>query len=131
MENKKILEINPNECHFIVTYPNGKILKGNALSGEAWKQIPNGLSNLKYILSNGKVIEIPKHKAYVPIIDSDKEGKKAVHYSISVKSLDEEEIIIYKINLRQVSPLGLKIGEVIVGRESIPEKMDGGWKFVG
>jgi len=128
---KKILEINPNSCYFVATYPDGKILKGNALSDKAWQQIPDGLSGLKYILSNGKVIEMPKHKAYFSSIDSDRKGKKTIYYSINVKCLNNEEMIVYRINLRQVTPLGLKIGDIIVRHEDIPEKLDKSWKSTG
>ena len=131
MEDKEILEINPNRCFFIVTYPDGKILKGNALSNEAWQYIPNGLSSLKYILSDEKVIEIPRHRAYLPIIDVYKKRKKAIYYSINVKSLAEKEIITYRINLRQVSPFGLKIGDIIISHETIPKEIDSAWRFAG
>lgn len=131
MENKKILEINPNNCYFVATYPDGKILKGNALSDKAWQQVPNGLLDLKYVLSNGMVIEIPRHKAYLSNTDIDRNGKKITYYSIDIRCLDEKEIIIYRINLRQVTPVGLKIGDVIIKREDIPEKMDKSWRFAG
>jgi len=131
MGNKKILEINPNNCYFVVTYSDGKILKGNALSDKAWQQIPNGLLDLKYVLSNDRVIEIPKHKAYLSSIDIDGTGKKTVYYSIDVKCLDEKDIIVYRINLRQLTTAGLKIGDVIMKREDIPEEMDKSWRFAG
>lgn len=131
MEEEKVLEVNPNNCYFVATYPDGKILKGNALSDKAWQQVPNGLLELKYILSNDKVIEIPKHKAYSPTVDFNRNKGKTVYYFIEIRCLDDKEIITYKINLRQVSPTGLRIGDVIMRREDILEEMDNSWRLAG
>lgn len=126
-EEMKIIEINPKRCYFVVTYPDGRIVKGNALSNDAWKQIPSGIANLRYELSNESEIRMPGHKAYS--VDVDYED--GVYYAINVSGLSEDEIIVYRINLREVEGSGLKIGHIITARRPIPEEMGSSWKYRG
>lgn len=124
MEEEKVLEINPKKCYFIVSYPDGKIIKGNALSAEAWNQIPSGLSTLKYELSDGSEIKIHQYDAYS--VQIDKENK--MFYAIEVLCLSGEEVVTYRINLRQVPGSSLKIGDVIIGRDRTAPPKNIFWK---
>lgn len=124
--------VNPNQCHFIVTYSDGKIIKGKNLFDTGWEQIPDGLSRLEFVLSTGEIMEIPKFKAYLLEIKSsldEGDGHRTFH-SAAIKCLDKEKVLIYRIILREDSLSKLKIGDVVVGNEDIPEEFSGKWKFV-
>lgn len=124
--------VNPNQCYFIVTYPDGKIIKGKNLFDTGWEQIPDGLSRLEFVLSTGEVIEIPKVKAYLLEIKSslDEVDGHRTFNSASIKCLNEEKVLIYRIILREDNISKLKIGDIIVGEEEIPKELGKLWKFV-
>jgi len=126
-EEIKIIEVNPKRCYFIVTYSDGRIVKGDALSSDAWRQIPDGIASLRYELSNESEVEIPEHKAYSVEVDHE----NGMYYAINVNCLSEGEVMVYRINLRQVEGSGLKIGHVITGRLPVPKEMDNSWKYRG
>ncbi len=122
--------INPHKCHFVAEYPDGKVINGNDLFVTGWDYIPDGLSALKYILSTGHVIEIPKFKAYMPLIETSigMDGSRMFH-SINVKCLSDTEVIVYRIILKQDKISKLKIGDVVMGKERKPENFNKSWKF--
>jgi len=125
-----ITSVDPYKCYFVAYYSNGVVIRGNNLFRTGWDNIPDGLSELKYVLSTGHVISIPKFKAYMPLIEvsAGMDGSKMFH-SIDVKCLAETEIFAYKIILKQSSNSKLKIGDVVIRRESIPKEMSKSWKF--
>jgi hypothetical protein len=127
MEEKKVKEVNPKKCYFIAKYADGKIVKGNALSDTAWLQIPNGIVSLEYELSTGREIKIHRHNAYSASVEVGDD----TFYFIDVRCLTEEDVVIYRINLREVPGSSLKIGDVIIGRVSIPDGLDSSWKMAG
>ena len=92
--------------------------------------IPNGLSALRYVLSTGHVIQIPKFKAYLPLIETSvgMDGSRVFH-SINVKCLAEKEVIVYRIILRQDRISKLKIGDIVMGKERKPIEFNKSWKF--
>jgi len=122
--------INPHRCHFVAEYPDGKIIKGKDLFTTGWDNIPNGLSMLRYVLSTGHVIQIPKFNAYLPLIETSlgMDGSRVFH-AIHVKCLAENEVIIYRIILKQDKISKLKIGDVIMGKERKPAEFNKSWKF--
>jgi len=122
--------INPHKCHFVAEYPDGNVIRGNDLFVTGWDYIPDGLSALKYVLSTGHVVEIPKFKAYMPLIETSigMDGSRMFH-SINVKCLSDTEIIIYRIILKQDKISKLKIGDVVLGKERKPENFNKSWKF--
>ena len=126
----KVNSINPHKCRFIANYPDGKEIKGVDLFTTGWDFIPNGLSNLRYELSTGHIIEIPKYKAYLPMIEVSfgMDGSRIFHF-INVHCLADKEIVIYKIVLRQDRITPQKIGDVIMSRKPLPENMSGSWKY--
>jgi len=125
-----VTNVNPHNCHFVAEYPDGKIIKGNDLFVTGWDNIPNGLSMLRYVLSTGHVIQIPKFKAYLPLIETSigMDGSRVFH-SINVRCLTDKDIITYKIILREDKISKLKIGDIVMGKERKPESFNKSWKF--
>ena len=126
-----VTSVNPFQCRFVATYPNGSELKGINLFTTGWDNIPQGLLSLRYELSTGHIVEIPKYKAYLPLIETSfgMDGSRIFH-SINVKCLAAKEVIIYKIILRQDNISKLKIGDVIMGKEILPKEKSISWKYV-
>lgn len=126
-----VTNVNPYRCYFIAAYSDGRVIKGNNLFKTGWDEIPNGLSGLSYVLSTGHVIQIPKFKAYLPLVECSYgiDGSRIFH-CIRVKCLAEKEVLVYKIILKQNESSKLKIGDIVIRRESIPEKFNKSWKYV-
>ena len=126
----RVRSVNPYNCHFLAKYPNGKIIKGNNLFETGWDNIPNGLSELSYVLSTGQVIPIPRFKAYLPLIECSVgvDGSRIFH-SIIVKCLEDSCLQTWKIILKQDTYSKYKIGNVILGREPLPKSMNKSWKY--
>lgn len=125
-----VTSINPYKCHFVATYPNGIEVNGINLFTTGWDQIPQGLLKLRYELSTGHIIEIPKYKAYLPTIEVSigMEGSKIFHF-INVDCLAEKEIIVYKIVLKQGQISKFSIGDVILSKKRLPLVMVKSWKY--
>lgn len=125
-----VTSVNPHKCHFVAEYPDGKSIRGNNLFTTGWDNIPNGLSMLRYVLSTGHIIKIPKFKAYLPLIETSlgMDGSRVFH-SINVKCLADKEILVYRIILRQDNISKLKIGDVVMGKEKKPKVLNNSWKF--
>jgi hypothetical protein len=128
--HNKVNSINPYNCRFIATYPDGSEIRGLDLFTTGWDHIPDGLIKLRYELSTGHVIEIPKFRAYLPLIEVSygMDGSRIFHF-INVNCLAEKEVIIYKIVLRQDNISPQKIGDVIMSRQPLPETISNSWKF--
>ena len=125
-----VTSINPHKCHFVAEYPDGKTVKGNNLFTTGWDDIPNGLSALRYVLSTGHIINIPKFKAYLPLIETSigMDGSRVFH-SIRVKCLGDNEVVVFKIILKQDHISKLKIGDIVMGKEIKPKDFNKSWKF--
>lgn len=125
-----VSSVNPHKCRFVATYPDGSVIKGIDLFTTGWDSIPNGLSKLKYELSTGHVIEIPKYKAYLPMIEVSfgMDGSRIFHF-INVHCLADKEVIIYKIVLRQDNISPQKIGDVVMSRQALPTEEQKAWKY--
>lgn len=128
--HNKVKSVNPYKCYFIALYPDGRVLKGNNLFETFWDKVQNGFCDLKYILSTGHIIEVPKGRAIRPLIEVSLglDGSKIFHF-INVNVLMENEVVIYKIVLRQDNIQPYKIGDIIMSKTNIPEKFDTSWKF--
>lgn len=125
-----VTSVNPYKCRFVATYPNGVEVRGKTLFETGWDQISQGLSKLRYELSTGHIIEIPKYKAYLPLIETSfgMDGSRVFH-SINVKCLGAKEVIIYKIILRQDNISKFKIGDIVIGKEALPKEKSFSWKY--
>jgi hypothetical protein len=130
-QHNKVTSVNPHNCYFLAKYPDGRIIKGNNLFDTGWDNIPNGLSELSYVLSTGQVIKVPKFKAYLPLIECSLgvDGSRIFH-SINVKCLEENSVVVWKIILKQDNISKFKIGNIILGREILPKTMNKSWKYV-
>lgn len=126
----QVTSVNPYNCYFLAKYPNGKMIKGNNLFETGWDDIPQGLSEFSYVLSTGQVINLPKFKAYMPLIECSLgvDGSRIFH-SVNVKCLEENSVVIWKIILKQDKISKYKIGDVILGREALPKTMSKSWKY--
>lgn len=126
-----VTSVNPYNCHFVVKYPDGKVIKGNNLFETGWDDIPHGFVELSYVLSTGQVIALPKFIAYMPLIECSLgiEGSRIFH-AINVKCLEPHCVQIWRIILKQDNlNRRFKIGDVILGREPLPEYMSKSWKY--
>jgi hypothetical protein len=126
----KVNSVNPHKCRFVATYPNGSVIRGIDLFTTGWDQIPDGLSELRYELSTGHVIKIPKFKAYLPMIEVSygMDGSRIFHF-INVHCLADKEVIVYKIVLRQDQIAPQKIGDVIMSKQPLPKDKHSSWKY--
>ena len=126
-----VTSVNPYNCYFMVKYPDGKVIKGNNLFETGWDDIPDGFVELSYVLSTGKVIMLPKFKAYLPLIECSLgvDGSRIFH-SINVKCLEPSSLQVWKIILKQDNlNTRFKIGDVILGREPLPKQLNNSWKY--
>lgn len=131
-ERSEIKEANPHTCRFVVTYTDGSILKGNALSTSDWSgKVSGGISKLEYEIDGVDKIEIKESKAYFHSVDYGKSEDKFIYYFIKVKCLTEDEVLTYSINLRDVPGSALRIGDIITGREEVPKNFNSLWKASG
>jgi hypothetical protein len=114
-----VKSINPYKTYFIAHYPNGKVIKGNNLFNTGWDALPDGISLLQYKLSTGQVINIPKFKAYLSLIEvSDSIQGGRIFHSINLKGLGHDnEIINYKIILKQDNISKYKIGDILISKD--------------
>ena len=128
--HNRVESVNPHKCRFIAKYPNGSELKGLDLFNTGWDYIPQGLSELRYELSTGHVIKIPKYKAYKPLIEVSlgMDGSRIFH-SINVNCLAENEVVTYRIILRQDKIKPYKIGDIVMGRSVLPKDLKTSWKY--
>lgn len=123
--------VNPYNCYFIATYPNGKKVFGRNLFQTGWDDTPQGLCKLEYFLSTGHLIEIPLYKAYKPLIECSVgvDGSRVFHH-INVQCLDEKSVVIDKIILKKDLNSKYNIGDRIISRnKNLPKRFDTSWKF--
>lgn len=125
----KVAMVNPYKCYFIVTYENGTIQKGNNLFVTGWDAVSNGIRTLQYKLSTGHLITIPKMRGYLPTIEVSEsvDGFKMFH-AINVNCMTYEDIITYRIILREDNLMKYKIGDIIVSKSKNKIKSSQ-WKF--
>lgn len=125
-----VKSVNPHKCRFVATYPDGTEIRGIDLFTTGWDQIPQGLSALRYELSTGHVIQMPKFKAYLPMIEVSfgMDGSKIFHF-INVHCMADTEIVIYKIVLRQDNIAPQQIGDIIMSKQTLTEVQQKSWKY--
>ena len=117
--NNTVRMVNPYKCYFIAAYPDGKKIKGNNLYNTGWKELRDGISSLHYKLSTGQIINIPKFKAYMHLVEVSEsmDGAKLFH-SINIKGLLDNKVINYKIILKQDNISKYKIGDIIISEDA-------------
>lgn len=132
--HNKVVEVDPKTTFFIAKYRD-KTIKGTGLDTTGWDQLPNGIVSLSYVLSTGYVINIPKYKAYLHLVEAslsiDKNygglGNKNYHY-VYIKGLGNNYIYVHRIALRSDFNLRQKIGNIKVYTEKIPDILSDSWK---
>ena len=122
--------VNPHNCRFVATYQGGIEIKGKNLFDTGWDDIPQGLTKLRYELSTCHIIDIPKFKAYMPTIEVSfgLDNSRVFHF-INVQCMGSQEVVVYKIVLRQDNISPYKIGDVIMSKQPLPEKINKSWKY--
>ena len=112
-----LISINPFKSRLIVTYPDGSKMVGDNLFDTGWDKVHDGIENIRYELSTGHAIVIPKFKAYLPLIEvSDSLQGNRVFHNINVKCMGDY-IFNYRIVLKQDQISKYKIGDVIITKE--------------
>lgn len=125
-----VTSVNPYQCRFVVGYSNGMEVRGKNLFDTGWDAIVQGISSLRYELSTGHIITIPKYKAYLPMIETSfGVDNSRIFHAINVRCLAAKEVIIYRIILRQDNISKFKIGDIIMGKEALPKEKNSSWKF--
>lgn len=118
-KSNKVHMINPYKSYFIVQYNDGTIQRGNNLFDTGWDKVKDGVVSLKYKLSTGHLISIPKMKGYLPTIEVSEsmEGFKLFH-AIHVNCIAHDKILKYKIILKEDNISRYKIGDIIVSESN-------------
>jgi len=130
----KVIEVDPMFTFFLAVYRN-KIIKGTGLDTTGWDALPNGILRLKYVLSTGQVINIPRGLAFLHLVEAsmsiDKAGglhHKNYHY-VYIKSMGRKHVYVYRIALRSNPNSGQKIGDIKVYTEEVPNVLSDSWKM--
>lgn len=110
--------VDPEECHFIAHYEDG-VVKGNNLIDTGWQDLRDGITKLEYKLSTGQIISLPKLESYLHLVEVSQslETGSKVYHSVHIKGLIDEEVIDYKIILKQSKNDTYAIGTVLVSRD--------------
>jgi len=118
-KTNKVNMVNPYKSYFIVQYNDGTIQKGNNLFDTGWGKVKDGVLSLKYKLSTGHLISIPKMSGYLPTIEVSEsiEGFKLFH-AIHVNCMAHDKILKYKIILKEDNISRYKIGDIIVSESN-------------
>ena len=132
----KIIEVNPKETYFIAYYSNKEVICGTGLDITGWDALPKkGIIKLQYRLSTGHVINIPRYKAYIHLVEAsmsiDKNGglnnNKNYHY-VYIKGIGNKCVYVHRIALRNDPNLRQNIGNIKVSVEEIPDVLSDSWK---
>lgn len=129
----KIIEVNPRETFFVAYYSN-KAVKGTGLNVTGWDALENGILKLQYKLSTGQIVNFPRYKAFLHLVEAsmsiDKAGEfcnKNFHY-VYVKGIGDNKVYVHKIALRYDPNLGQQIGDIKLYTEEIPNIISNSWK---
>ena len=100
-----LYEVVPNRTYFIAVY-DGDVVYGGGLDNTGWDKLNDSIIQLKYVLSNGDVITLPKYKKYLHLVEAsmsiDDSGglyNKNYHY-VYIKGYTGDKVITHKIHLR-------------------------------
>lgn len=132
----KIIEVDPTETYFIAYY-NDRAVKGTGLNITGWDNLPHGIVKLQYRLSTGHIINIPRYRAYLHLVEaslsidrnSGGQNNTNFHY-VFIKGVGNKCVYVHRIALRSDPNLGQQIGNVKVYTEEIPNILSDSWKKV-
>ena len=110
--------VDPKECYFIAHYPDG-VVKGNNLIDTGWQDLQDGITKLEYRLSTGQLIGLPPLESYLHLVEVSQslETGNRMYHSVHIKGQIEDDVIDYKIILRQAKGSDYKIGTVLVSKD--------------
>lgn len=111
--------VDPEKCFFIAHYEDGNTIKGNNLLDTGWAGLKDGIIGLQYYISTGLLINIPRFKEYLHLVEvsqSLETGNKIFH-SVNIKGKQDNHVINYKIILKQDKKSKNKIGDILVTKE--------------
>lgn len=128
-----VTEVNPNNTFFVAYYSN-RAIKGTGLNVTGWDSLPHGILKIQYKLSTGQIINFPRYKAYLHLVEAsmsiDKGGKvgnKNYHH-VYVKGIGDNKVYVHKISLRNNPVTAEKIGDIKLYTEEIPDVISDSWK---
>lgn len=130
----KIIEVDPMLTFFVAQYGD-KVIKGTGLDTTGWDQLPNGILRLKYVLSTGRVINIPRYKAYMHLVEAsmsiDKNGglNNKNYHCVYIKGLAYNCVYVHRIALRNDPNLRQRIGNIKIDIEKVPDVLSDSWKM--
>ena len=122
--NNTVRYVNPVNTYFIVDYDNNKKITGNGLEDTGWEDIPDGIVKVSYNLSTGTVVEIPtiftEYLHLVEVSQSVLTQEKVFHFVYILGRDYKDNIISYRISLKDDPYNHLSIGDVYVSKEEKP-----------
>jgi hypothetical protein len=130
----KIIEIDPKTTFFITEYIDKRV-RGTGLDITGWNLLSHGIVRLSYHLSTGKIISIPRYRAYLHLVEvslSISKGGGLSHknyHQVYIKGLADNCVYVHKISLRTNPIFNEKIGDVKLYTEPIPVEMVNDWKW--
>jgi len=130
----KIVEVDPKTTFFIAKYID-KTVKGTGLDTTGWDVLKHGIVRLSYHLSTGKIISIPRYRAYLNLIEAsmsiDKNGglNNKNYHCVFIKGLASKCVYVHRISLRTNPISNEKIGDIKLYTESIPSEITTSWKW--
>lgn len=130
----KVTQVDPNSTFFIARYIDG-VKKGTGLDITGWDGLKNGIVKLSYQLSTGKIINIPRYRAYLHLVEVslsiDKSGglSNKNYHCVFIKGLADNCVYVHKIFLRTNPTSNKKIGDIELYTESTPDEIVSPWKW--
>ncbi len=113
----EVTMVNPYLCYLVAHYSNGSTVRGRDLFESGWKELPSDIASLQYVLSTGKVINIPSEfTEYLHLIDASQSvyGERMFH-NVFIKGVTPDgRVVSYRIVLREHDQSEYKIGDVVV-----------------
>lgn len=130
----KIIEVDPKTTFFVVRYTDGMV-RGTGLDITGWDNLNHGIVKLSYHLSTGKIINVPRYKSYLILVEAsmsiDKKGglNNKNYFYVYIKGLADTCVYVHRISLRTNPVSNEKIGDVKLYTEPIPAEITSSWKW--
>ena len=129
-----LYEVIPKYTYFIAVY-KGDVVYGTGLDTTGWDNLSDGILKLKYVMSTGRVVEIPHYESYMHLVEVsmsiDKDGGdlygKNYHY-VYIKGKAGDKIITHKIALRAYSADNIGDSDIYIDNNSELDKYGTSWK---
>ena len=129
-----VVQVDSKTTFFVVRYIDG-VVRGTGLDITGWDALKNGIIKLNYQLSTGKIINIPRYRAYLHLIEASLSISKSGdlsnknYHCVLIKGLADNCVYVHRIALRTNPISGEKIGDIKLYTENIPSEMINAWKW--